>query len=163
MTERIDGNDRVTLAGDKAYDTKDSFGRCVACRLHRTWHRITIPRQQRSGWSHHPPYRISDYLAETEADGGSLRLDEDSRLLRKTRHPWCVQSRMGFHLCGRCLQPRSDEESTLPGSSIRITQGRVCPDSRKQDARASTKAAHGISKVQNNYPRRSGQDGIVRR
>ena len=35
-------------------------------------------------------------------------------MLRKTRHRGCIQSRVGVHLRGRCLQPCADAEPAVP-------------------------------------------------
>jgi hypothetical protein len=60
MAERIDGNDRVTLAGGEAYDTKGFVRQMRGMQVTPHVAQNHNPKRQRSGWSHHPPYRISD-------------------------------------------------------------------------------------------------------
>lgn len=40
MAERIEGDHRVTLAGDKAYDTRDFVAELRHMNVTRTWHRM---------------------------------------------------------------------------------------------------------------------------
>src|SRR5437764_12385934 len=43
---------------------------------------------------------------------------EDSRNAAQNQTPRSIESRMGVHLCGRCLQPRQNAESGLYASSF---------------------------------------------
>src|SRR5450631_1887687 len=74
--------------------------------------------------------RLPDQSAETEADGRSVWLDEDSGDVAQDTASGRLQSGMGVHLCGRRLQPRAHAESAANASSLRISRGRSVSGAR---------------------------------
>jgi transposase len=91
------GTKRVTLGADRAYDTRDFVEqlreRCVTQR-HRP--------------SRHGSYRLRDQPTQTQARGGSLRLDEDGRPATQDQIQRTRQGRMDVHFRGGSLQPGPD-------------------------------------------------------
>jgi hypothetical protein len=84
MAERIEGSKRVTVAADKAYDTKEFVREIEACASRRTSRRTTndgaaapSTGRQRHRRPHHAATRIQSKSGQAETDRGSIRLVED--------------------------------------------------------------------------------------
>ena len=84
--ERLAGSGRITLAGDKGYDTPASSRRAAHSRSPRTWRRIT-----RAGGSaldlrtaRHPGYAVSQWMRKRIEEGFGWMKTMGG--LRKTRY-----------------------------------------------------------------------------
>jgi len=78
--ERLAGSGRITLAGDKGYDTYGFVGSCRALKI--TPHvaqNHARPGGFRARRAHHPPSGLCGQSMAAQTDRGGLRLDEDHR------------------------------------------------------------------------------------
>jgi transposase len=131
MVNRTEGSGHITVAADKGYDTKDFVSQMRA--MNATPH--VAANHTRPGGSaidgrtaRHVGYAISQQRRKRiEEVFGWLKT---VAMLRKTRHRGLLRVGWVFTFAARRLQPRSHAESALPGSCLRITQGRSVSGNR---------------------------------
>ena len=103
--ERLAGSGRITLAGDKGYDTHGFVASCRALKITRTWRRITrgreVPRSMRAP----PGIRLRGQSMDAQTDRGGLRLDENHRRAAQNPLPRTRAGAVARLPGGRRLQP----------------------------------------------------------
>ena len=112
MLEQVPGDGRVTVGGDKGFDTAEFVDQCrhmnvtphVAQNTGRPGGSAIDARTTR-----HAGYAVSQ--KKTKADRGVLRLAEGHRAAAQTETSRTVQSGMDLHLRGSGLQPGADAKA----------------------------------------------------
>lgn len=110
MLGQIPGGQRVTVAADKGYDTKDFVAECRHLR-------------------------VTPHVAQNHKRPGGRAIDARTTrhaLMRKVRHRGIFKVGWVFTFAARCLQPRADADSGDAVSSVRISRGIRVPERRKQ-------------------------------
>ena len=125
MAERLEGNERgdggrrqgLRYQGLREGDAGDECDAACGAERQAAWRQRDRRANDAARW-------ISDQSDEAEADRRSIRLAKDGGAVTQDPASRGIQSRMGVHLRGHCLQPRADAESAVTGSSLRISPGR---------------------------------------
>jgi hypothetical protein len=124
MVERVEGTGRITLGGDKGYDSKDFVKEMRGMKVTRMWRRTRTDRAAAP---------LTDAPCGTMAarsvrgnGNASKKFSAGSRQWpHSARHGIVVgTSGVGVHLHNRRVQPREDAQSAVAGGSINITRGR---------------------------------------
>jgi IS5 family transposase len=99
VDEPLAGRRRITLGGDKGYDTRDFI---AACRT-LTGHSARGPQPGARRWlgagrSHSAPSGLRKQSVDSQARRRGLRLDEDHRRSARTRYRGCERVQMQAYL-----------------------------------------------------------------
>ena len=117
MLEQVPGDGRITVGGDKGFDTAEFVDRMppherdAACGAEHgpAW-------RQRHRCAHHTARRLCRQSEEEKADRGVLRLAERHRAAAQTETSRTVQGGMDLHLRGSGLQPGADAKADSDSS-----------------------------------------------
>ena len=101
MLEQVPGDGRITVAGDKGFDTAEFVAEC------RSYQRDTArgaehcsTGRQRHRFAHHPARQLRHEPKEAQAHRRVLRLAEGHRSVAQAETSWTLQSGMDLHLRG---------------------------------------------------------------
>jgi hypothetical protein len=122
MAEAIPPGKRVTLGGDKNYDTREFVRELRGDEHHSACGAEHDQSEERGGRADHEARRVWDESAEAQTSGAVVRMDEDGRDVKESEVARDRQGRMAVHFHRRCLQPlpiaKPDGGSMTPGSSL---------------------------------------------
>ena len=128
MLEQIAGTKRVTVGGDKGYDTADFVAECRHMRSHapRGAERRAA-RRQCHRCADHASRRLCHQPTKEEADRRMFRLAEDDCAAAEGTTSRDVQGGLGVHLRLCRIQPGADAEPEPSGGSTWVSRGEQAP------------------------------------
>jgi transposase len=105
MLEQVPGDGRITVGGDKGFDTQEFAAECRHMKVTPHVAQNTARGgRQRHRRAHHPPCWLCSQPEEAQAHRGVFRLDERHRSTAQAQTSWTVQGWLDLRLRGSGLQ-----------------------------------------------------------
>ena len=146
MAGEIPGTDRVTMGGDKNYDTKECVGKAERSERNAACGAERHQQTQRDRWPHHEARRVQAKPGQTQAHRAGLWLGQDSRTDPQDEAPRDRPRRLDVRLHRGSVHLGENAQSR--GADVKV----VGPGSAKPPLEVTSEGSFAIAPLQRCAP-----------